>query len=163
MVRVCGRFPPGCRPVCHNRAVIEVATIVHIAVAAAWFGHKLLLPRDVRASVREPESGKYLVERMRRARTFGIITGILTLGTGIWLVMLTTGFAGAPITTHIAMGAVLAMFLVGFLVARPAWKRVASAIDAGDTPGAVGGANSLNSALNLESLLWILALSMMIV
>ncbi len=163
MVRGFGWFPAGSRPVCHNRSVIEVITIVHIAVAAAWFGHKLLIPRDVRVSVREPESGKYLVERMRRARTFGVVTGILTLGTGVWLVVMTTGFAGAPITIHIAIGAVLAMFVIGFLVARPAWKRVASAIEAGDTPGAVGEANSLNSALNLESLLWILALSMMIV
>ena len=143
--------------------MIEVVTIFHIAVAAAWFGHKLLIPRDVRTSVREPESGRYLLDRMRRARTFGIVTGLLTLATGIWLVMLTTGFADAPITIHIAMGVVIAMFLVGFLVARPAWKRVAGAIDAGDTPGAVGSANSLNSALNLESLLWILALSMMII
>ncbi|MEX0795769.1 MAG: hypothetical protein WEB67_11770 [Acidimicrobiia bacterium] len=143
--------------------MIEAATIVHIAVAAAWFGHKLLIPRDVRVSVREPESGRYLVDRMRRARTFGIVTGVLTLGTGIWLVMLTTGFAGAPITIHIALGAVIAMFLVGLFAARPAWKRIESAIAAGDTPAAVGGAHSLNSALNLESLLWILALSMMII
>lgn len=163
MVKVCGWFPSSSRPVCHNRAVIEVATIVHIAVAAAWFGHKLLIPRDVRVSVREAESGRYLLERMRRARTFGIVTGVLTLGTGIWLVTLTTGFAGAPITIHIAMGAVIAMFLVGFFVRRPAWKRVANAIDAGDSPAAAGGANRLNSALNLESLLWILALSMMII
>lgn len=143
--------------------MIEVVTIVHIAVAAAWFGHKLLIPRDVRTSVREPESGKYLVDRMRRARTFGIVSGLLTLGTGIWLVILTTGFDDAPITIHIAMGAVLAMFLVGFLVARPAWKRITSAIAVGDTPAAVGGAKSLNSALNLESLLWIVALAMMII
>lgn len=163
MVRVCGRFPTGRKPVCHNPGVIEVVTIFHIAVAAAWFGHKLLIPRDVRVSVREPESAMYLVDRMRRARTLGIVTGVLTLGTGIWLVILTTGFAEAPITIHIAMGAVIAMFFVGFLVGRPAWKRIENAITAGDTPAAVGGANSLNSALNLESLLWILALTMMII
>jgi hypothetical protein len=163
MVKVRGRFPPGCRPVCHNPGVIEVVTIVHIAVAAAWFGHKLLIPRDVRASVREPESGTYLVERIRRARTFGIVTGVLTLGTGIWLVILTTGFAAAPITIHIAMGAVIAMFFVGLFAAGPAWKRIERAIAAGDTPAAAGGANSLNNALNLESLLWILALVMMII
>ncbi len=143
--------------------MIEVVTIVHIAVAAAWFGYKLLIPRDVRVSVREPERGKYLVDRIRRARTFGTVAGLLTLGTGIWLVTLTTGFGEAPVTIHIAMGAVIAMLLVGLLVERPAWKRIASAISAGDTPAAVGGANSFNSALNLESLLWILALSMMVI
>ena len=162
MVKGCGRFPPGGGAVCHNPGVIEVVTIVHVAVAAAWFGHKLLIPRDVRVSLREPESGKHLVGRMRRARNFGIVAGLLTLGTGVWLVMLSTGFAGAPVTIHIALGIVIVMFLVGFFLARPAWKRIEEAIDAGDTPAAVGGANSFNSALNLESLLWILALSMMI-
>ena len=163
MVRVFWRFPTGWMLVCNNPGVIEVVTIIHIAVAAAWFGHKLLIPRDVRTSVREPESGKYLVDRMRRARTFGIAAGVLTLGTGIWLVTLTSGFAEAPVTIHIAMGAVIAILLVGLLVARPAWKRIASAIADGDTPAAVGGAKSLNSALHLESLLWILALAMMII
>lgn len=163
MVKVFWRFPPGRRQVCNNPGVIEVVTIIHIAVAAAWFGHKLLIPRDVRVSVREPVSGKLLVDRMRRARIFGVGSGVLTLGTGIWLVTLTTGFAGAPITIHIALGAVVAMFLVGALVARPAWKRVENAIEVGDTPAAVGGANAFNSALNLESLLWILALAMMII
>lgn len=163
MVRVFWRFPPGRRSVCNNPHVVPFVTIIHITVAAAWFGHKLLIPRDVRVSVREPESGKLLVDRMRRARTFGIVSGILTLGTGIWLVTLTTGFAGAQVTIFIALGAVIAMFLVGALVARPAWKRVEKAIDVGDTPAAVGGASAFNNALNLEGLLWILALAMMII
>jgi hypothetical protein len=100
---------------------------------------------------------------MGRARTFGIVSGILTLGTGIWLVTLTTGFAGAEVTIYVALGAVTAMLLVGALVVRPAWKRIEKAIDVGDTPAAVGGANAFNNALNLEGLLWILALAMMII
>lgn len=162
MVRAYARFPAGPGPFCQNRSVIEVITIAHIAVAAAWFGHKLLIPRDVRVSVRKAESSRNLVGRMRRAQALGLVAGVLTLGTGVWLVMLTTGFAEAPITIHIALGTVIAMFLVGFFVARPAWKRIEGAIDAEDTPAAVGGVSSFNRALNLESLLWILALSMMI-
>lgn len=143
--------------------MIEVLTVAHVAFAAAWFGHKLLIPRDVRVSVREPESGRNLVGRMRRAQSLGLFAGLLTLGTGLWLIILTTGFAQAPVTIHIALATVIGMFLVGFLAARPAWNRIKDAIDAGDTPGAVGGVTSFNRAINLESLLWILALTMMII
>lgn len=145
------------------RGVLEVVTIAHIAVAAAWFGHKLLLPRDIRVSVREPATGAHLIGRMRRAEMLGITSGVLTLGTGIWLMLLTTGFADAPVEIHIALGAVIAMFLVGFFVARPAWRNIRSAIEKGDTPGAAGGVTAFNRALGLESLLWILALTMMII
>jgi hypothetical protein len=143
--------------------VIEVVTVAHVAFAAAWFGHKLLIPRDVRVSVREQESGHTLVGRMRRAQGLGLVSGLLTLGTGVWLVTLTTGFAKAPVTIYIALATVIGMFLVGLLAARPAWNRIKAAIDAGDTPGAVGGVTSFNRAMNLESLLWILALTMMII
>ena len=143
--------------------MIEVVTIAHIAFAAAWFGHKLLIPRDVRVSVREADSGRNLVNRMRRAQRLGLVSGFLTLGTGVWLVTLTTGFADAPVTINIALATVIGMFIVGFIAARPAWNRIKEAIEAGDTPRAVGGVTSLNRAMNLESLLWILALTMMII
>jgi len=143
--------------------VIEVVTIAHIAFAAAWFGHKLLIPRDVRVSVREADSGRNLVNRMRRAQRLGLVSGFLTLGTGVWLVTLTTGFADAPVTINIALATVVGMFIVGFIAARPAWNRIKEAIEAGDTPRAVGGVTSFNRAMNLESLLWILALTMMII
>jgi hypothetical protein len=100
---------------------------------------------------------------MRRAQGLGLVSGLLTLGTGVWLVTLTTGFAKAPVTIYIALATVIGMFLVGLLAARPAWNRIKAAIDAGDTPGAVGGVTSFNRAMNLESLLWILALTMMII
>ena len=143
--------------------MIEVVTVVHIAFAAAWFGHKLLIPRDVRNSVRDPASGANLLDRMKRAQALGLFSGLVTLGTGIWLMILTTGIAEAALTTYVALGAVLAMFLVGGLVARPAWATIRDAIRSGDTPGAVGGVTSFNRAINLESLLWILALSMMVI
>jgi hypothetical protein len=143
--------------------VIELVTVAHVAFAAAWFGHKLLIPRDVRVSVRESESGRNLVGRMRRAQSLGLVSGLFTLGTGVWLVTLTSGFAEAPVTIYVALATVIAMLLVGFLAARPAWNRIKAAIDAGDTPRAVGGVTAFNRALNLESLLWVLALTMMII
>ena len=143
--------------------VLEALTIAHIAVAAAWFGHKLLIPRDVRTSVRDVEAGRNLIPRIQRAQTLGLTTGTLTLATGVWLMIETTGFAGAPLQIHIALGVVVMMFLVGFFLARPAWNRIRSAVVDGDTPSAAGGVSAFNRALALESLLWVLALTMMVI
>lgn len=141
----------------------QVALILHVLFAAAWFGHKLLIPRDVRVSVRHPESAAFLIERMDRAKRLGMLTGLGTLATGVWLMDLTTGLTRARFEIYVALAAVLAMFLVGALYAGPAWNRIREAVDAEDTPGAVGGATAFNRALNLETLLWVLALTMMVV
>jgi hypothetical protein len=102
-----------------------------------------------------------LIERMTRAQRLGIFTGVGTLGTGIWLVHLTTGLLDAPVTIHIALGAVILMFIIGATVARTSWNRIRDAITASDIPGAAAAVSAFNRALNLESLLWILALTMM--
>lgn len=141
----------------------QAALILHILIGAAWFGHKLLIPRDIRVSVRHEESAGYLIERMRRAQRLGIVAGLGTLATGIWLMALTTGIADASVETYLAIGAVLAMFVVGAVVAQPAWKRIREAIETGDIPGAAAGANGFNRALNFESVLWVFALTMMVI
>lgn len=139
----------------------ESVVILHVVFAAAWFGHKLLIPRDVRVSVRTAESGELLIDRMQRARRLGMLSGLGTLGTGIWLIYLTTGFFDAPVTIYIALGVVVLMFIIGATIARTAWNKIRDAIAANDVPGAAGGVSAFNRALNLESLLWILALTMM--
>jgi hypothetical protein len=139
----------------------ELAIILHVLLAAAWFGHKLLIPRDVRVSVRHPASASLLIERMSRAQRLGILTGLGTLATGLWLVYLTTGFLDAAINTYVALGAVLVMFVVGATLARPAWNRIRYAVEAEDIPTAAAAVSGFNRAVNLESLLWILALTMM--
>ncbi len=141
----------------------EAVVILHVVFASAWFGHKLLTPRDVRVSVRTIESGSLLIERMQRARSLGMLAGLGTLGTGIWLIYLTTGLFDAPVTIYVALGVVVLMFVVGATIARTAWNEIRDAIEANDVPGAAGGVSAFNRALNLESLLWILALTMMFV
>lgn len=141
--------------------MLAIATILHVLFASAWFGHKLLIPRDVRISVRQPETVSLLIDRMARAQTLGIISGIGTLGTGLWLIDLSSGFGGVPVEIYVAGAAVLAMFVVGVGVATPAWRTIRRALEAENIPDAVAGVSRFNRAINLESLLWILALTMM--
>lgn len=143
--------------------MIETLTIIHIAAAAAWFGHKLLIAGDVHASIRDVEGASRFVARIGRARRLGVISGIITIATGLWLVYEVFGFADTPIRIWVGLGSALAIFLVAISFARPAWKRIRSGMEEGDPASAASGVVRFRQALMLENLLWILALASMVV
>lgn len=143
--------------------MIETLTIVHIAAAAAWFGHKLLIPGDVHASIRDVEGAARFVARISRARRLGVIAGILTIGTGVWLLYEVFGFSDAPVRIWVGLGAALAIFLVAYSITRPAWRRIRSGMEQGDPASASSGVVRFRQALMLENLLWVLALATMVI
>jgi hypothetical protein len=143
--------------------VIETLTVVHIAAAAAWFGHKLLIPGDVHASIRDVDGAPRFVSRIGRARRLGTVAGVVTIGTGIWLVYEVFGFADTPIRIWVGLGSALAIFVVAFVIARPAWKRIRSGMEDRDPASAASGVVRFRQALMLENFLWVLALVTMVV
>lgn len=143
--------------------MILATKILHVVFAAAWFGHKLLVPRDVRQSIHDPGGPGSLIRRMARAERLGILAGLGTVATGIGLILLTTGFAGTPLRIYIGLAAALAMFFVGGLVASPAWREIRSGLEADDLPRAAARVSSFTGALRLEGLLWVLALTTMLI
>lgn len=142
--------------------MILLFKILHVTFAAAWFGHKVLIPRDLRQSMHDRHENVGLTKRMARAERLGIISGLGTLATGIGLIALTTGFADAPLRIWLGLAAVLAMFLVGGLVGSPAWRDVRAGLSDNDLPQAVSRVGALIGALRLEGLLWVLALTTML-
>ena len=142
--------------------MLLIVKILHIAFAAAWFGHKILIPRDLRQSIHNRHENMGLTKRMTRAERLGIVSGLGTLATGFWLISLTTGFATTPLRIWLGLAAVLAMFLVGGLVGSPAWRDVKAGLADNDLPRAVSRVGALIGALRLESLLWVLALTTML-
>lgn len=142
--------------------MILITKIIHVAFAAAWFGHKLLVPRDIRASIHSRHEHMGLIQRIVRAERVGIVSGVGTLVSGIGLIVLTTGVAEAPLRIWLGLAAVLAMFVVGAVVARPAWRDVRGGLEANDLPEAASRVGALVGALRLEALLWILALTTML-
>ena len=112
--------------------MILITKIIHVAFAAAWFGHKLLVPRDIRASIHSRHEHMGLIQRIVRAERVGIVSGVGTLVSGIGLIVLTTGVAEAPLRIWLGLAAVLAMFVVGAVVARPAWRDVRGGLEAND-------------------------------
>jgi len=47
--------------------MLVVVKVLHVAFAAAWFGHKLLIPRDLDRSLVEQSQADALVRRIRPA------------------------------------------------------------------------------------------------
>lgn len=141
-----------------------VATkVIHILFAAAWFGHKLLVPRDVRQSVHVMTDSEGLIRRMHRAERLGILSGLGTVLSGVGLIPLTTGFAKTPVRIYLGLAAAIEIFIIGALVARPAWNEIKGGIETGDAPRAAAGVKPFTRALVLENLLWIVALGSMVV
>ena len=143
-------------------AVILITKILHVTFAAAWFGHKLLIPRDLRQSIHSRHEHMGLIQRVIRAERVGIVSGLGTIATGMALVVLTTGFAETPLRIWLGLAAVIAMIAVGTLVGSPAWREVRRGLEANDLPHAVSRVGALIGALRLEGLLWILALTTML-
>jgi hypothetical protein len=143
--------------------MIPVLTIAHVAVAAAWFGHKLLIPGDIRASVHAGQiESEALVARLRRAERFGILTGLGTLLSGAGLIW-TLGVETVSPWIWIGLALVILAIGVGAFAARPASKRLVEAVENGDRVAATVEGRQISRVLGAESLLWLGALTTMLV
>jgi hypothetical protein len=143
--------------------MIVAFEIAHIAIAAAWFGHKLLIPGDIRrsASAGADQAPAFLV-RLRRAERLGVLTGLGTLLSGsalAWLV----GVETVDIGVWVGLGLVLAAIATGAIVGRPASRRLREAVSNGDRVEATIAGRQVSQVLGVESLLWLGALTAMVV
>ncbi|HSJ27643.1 MAG TPA: hypothetical protein VLB67_05485 [Acidimicrobiia bacterium] len=135
--------------------------VVHIVAAAAWFGHKLTVPRQIRTSIDAgPDQAGTMVVQMRGTARLGIGAALLTVATGVALLAL----AGWTATTVLGLGimAALAAVAVGAVFARPAWRGLEAAVVDDDlaTAGAFG--RRFSRLLHVENLLWTAALWAMV-
>jgi hypothetical protein len=143
--------------------MLTVIRILHIGVAAAWFGHKLLIPADLAHSLGDGiDSARSLLQRLNRAEILGIATGLGTLVTGALLVvMIGPGVVGVGV--WVGLGLVVTAIGIGALVARPASNQLRAAVATGDLDGARLDGRRLSGVLTVESLLWSASLIAMLV
>jgi hypothetical protein len=142
--------------------MLVALTVIHIVIAAAWFGHKVLIPGDIRRSVGigSAEAEAFLA-RLGRAQRFGILTGLGTVLSGgvlAWEVGVETVRFGA----WVGAGLVIVAIALGAIVARPASRRLVAAVQAGDRVGASRAGAQVGRVLGIESLLWLGALTAMV-
>ncbi len=55
--------------------MMTLTKIIHIAVASAWFGHKLSIPTDLRSSLGDADAARRLLPRLARAEALGVPPG----------------------------------------------------------------------------------------
>ena len=135
---------------------------LHVGIAAAWFGHKLLVPSDLKASVSgTAQQARDMIPRISRAERVGQVSGVGTLLTGT-LLTLVVGFETVGIGVHIGMGLVVTAIAIGAIFARPASNRLKAAVEVGDLDAARPEARRLNQVLGIESLLWAATLMAML-
>ncbi len=143
--------------------MLTAVRLIHIAVAAAWFGHKLLIPADLRQAVGAggAEAGA-LVVRLDRAEWLGVLTGLGTLVTGVALVFVVgPDVVGSGV--YVGLGLVVAAIVLGAMVARPATIRLRRAVAVGDMATASVDGRTVSRVLATESVLWSAALVSMLV
>ena len=142
--------------------MLVMVKVLHIGVAAAWFGHKLLIPGDFDRSLTVQPLADGLVRRMRTAERLGIGAGLGTVLTGVILVFMTTGWSDLPARIWIGLGAALMMVLIGASLARPAWMRIQASVEEGALREAQERAVFFKRTLAAENVLWIIALTAMV-
>lgn len=141
--------------------VLIIARVLHIGTAAAWFGHKLLIPPDIGRSLRSVGEARSLVVRLRRAEPLGIGTGMGTLATGAILVLL-VGADAVGAWIWVGLGLVVAAIVLGASLARPASTRLQAAVRRSDLNEARTQGQRLSRLLVAEALLWAAALVTML-
>lgn len=136
--------------------------VLHVGVAAAWFGHKLLVPKDISSTVTTGmDETRALIPRLNRAERLGQVTGIGTLFTGLGLAWY-LGFDTIAVTVWIGLGMVVLAIVIGATTARPASNRFRAAVAESDRPSAAREGRALSRVLALESLIWAVTLALML-
>ena len=143
---------------------LYIAKMIHIVAAAVWFGHKILLPRDLRSSLQAGgDQARGLIPRIERAERLGMASGLLTLFSGFAMILLSGGFAAMPLRIYIGMSLVIVMFLLGAIIARPAWSQVKRGIETEELEASRFGARRLIRVFVIEQSLWAAVLVTMVV
>ncbi len=143
--------------------VYRTVLVLHVLAMAIWFGHKILVPWDLMSSLDAGgERTTGLIERVSRAQKLGIASGLVTLISGLTLVMLAGGFSVAHVRIHISLGLVIAMFVVGATLARSGWQACEAGIQERNDAAAKRGARRLIGAIAIEQVLWFVVMILML-
>jgi hypothetical protein len=134
--------------------------VVHIAAAAAWFGHKLMTPHDIRGSLSDHGQASAMIERVGAAAPLGIASALITVASGVGLLVLNSWTATALLGVGIM--AALGAIAVGASSARRAWRSLVGAVGKDDLALAAAFGRRFSRAMALENLLWLAALAAMV-
>jgi hypothetical protein len=140
----------------------ELLRFLHILSASAWLGATLWVAGDVRRTLAlgRPHPAP-LPARIAPAIGLDLGAGVATLVTGLAVMF----YVGGHPRTGIMIGFALTLVRIAVVAAglRPAWKRLATRLAAGeDVPAADGAARRMAMFSGIAHTLWLLALATMV-
>ena len=146
-----------------TEVLVTTLNFLHILFAAAWFGHKLLVPGDIRRSTGSGGvADASFLDRLTRAERLGITSGLGTVIFGSILAF-EVGFDTVDFGVWIGMGLAFSAIGVGAIAGRPVAKRLRTAVANGHRTDAAAAGAQLTRILSAESLLWAGALAAMVI
>jgi len=138
--------------------------LAHILLASIWIGAGLTFPLDIRATVaRGPPHTGVLRERVARVTRIAVPAALLTILSGVGLVLYAGGFSAVStrfLWVFLPVGATLA---TGGGWCEPALRTLWKAIDAGDRPLQQRMARRFTAGIAVEHVLRFTALALMVV
>jgi len=139
--------------------------VLHILSAATWLGSGLTASGDVHRTLAlgRPHVDS-LVSRLKRGSMLAIITGQLTLWTGVAVILSAGGFSAVPPRILAGAGVTVVMFLFGGMAIRPTGQAIMKVIEGGgDLSAAAPYARRLSMLAGIQHLLWLVVLVLMVV
>src|SRR4051812_7168386 len=103
-----------------------VLKLLHIAAMAVWLAGGLGLAGDVRRTLaRGKPHTDLLTSRVERTLTIAMISGFLTIATGLGLIFVVYGgMKGLPVRYHASLGLAIVAYALLFTVLKPATGRL---------------------------------------
>ncbi len=143
-----------------------IVVIVHISFAALILGVPLGLPRLLRDAISSSHDSTIRLaaaEALRRGK-LAQIASLVTLLTGVWLILLSGGFAVISTNFHIALGIMLVAIAIGLFVQKPAMVAIAKAANAepANTQGMLALLPRVAIGSGALQLLWLIILVLML-
>ncbi|HEY8210704.1 MAG TPA: hypothetical protein VIG99_24640 [Myxococcaceae bacterium] len=138
--------------------------LAHITLAAIWIGAGIGFPLDIRATVaRGPPHTGVLRERVARVTRIAVPAALLTVLTGVGLVLSAGGFSSVSPRFLWAFAPVTAGFLTGGGFVEPTLRALWKAIETDDRAAQVRLARRFTVGVSVEHVFRATSLALMVV
>lgn len=138
--------------------------VLHVLVASIWVGAGLLAPRDVGEALRAgPAHVSALMHRLRATAKVMNSSAMLTVVTGLALVLAGGGFGVMPMRINVGLGLTVLAYAVGRWLVRPSILEIARrGISSIAEPDARRMTVNFTRAVNTEHVLRLAVLVLMV-
>ncbi|MBX7100409.1 MAG: hypothetical protein K1X89_22010 [Myxococcaceae bacterium] len=138
--------------------------LVHFVFMGTWFGSSVFALRDIKSALAAgPAHFSLLRGRMLVVGRLAMLSGALTLLSGVGLIFALGGFAAVPKAIHVGLLTGLATAIVGGAGVGRTWQAIDQRLEAGGDAAAVAPLVKRIAMLSgIFHLLWVVSLVLMV-